>query len=56
MGDDVAQDLGGGAKDLGLKRFLVKTGKYREGDEKKADGLEGTFDDFAALVEWILEG
>jgi hypothetical protein len=39
--------------ELGLLRFLVKTGKYREGDEGRGE-IEGSFDDFAALVDAIL--
>ncbi|KAF9332991.1 Haloacid dehalogenase-like hydrolase domain-containing protein 2, partial [Podila minutissima] len=33
IGDDIEQDLGGGAAELGLVRFLVQTGKYRPRDE-----------------------
>ncbi|KAJ2454820.1 hypothetical protein EV183_001239 [Coemansia sp. RSA 2336] len=51
VGDDVLADLGGGAQDLGLQRFLVRTGKYRSGDEHKAEvPLDGTFESFAAMV------
>ncbi|KAJ2850347.1 hypothetical protein IWW36_001964 [Coemansia brasiliensis] len=51
VGDDVLADLGDGAQDLGLQRFLVRTGKYRSGDENKASTpLSGTFDSFAAMV------
>ncbi|KAJ2364482.1 hypothetical protein H4S01_003760 [Coemansia sp. RSA 2610] len=51
VGDDVLADLGGGAEDLGLQRFLVRTGKYRPGDESKASTpLDGTFDSFADMV------
>ncbi|KAJ2466111.1 hypothetical protein GGI02_004479 [Coemansia sp. RSA 2322] len=54
VGDDVLADLGGGALDLGLVRILVKTGKYCEGDEAKAeepvDGVFGTFADFVHAV------
>ncbi|KAJ2633631.1 hypothetical protein H4R22_000289 [Coemansia sp. RSA 1290] len=51
VGDDVLADLGGGAQDLGLQRFLVRTGKYRSGDEHKAEvPLDGAFDSFAAMV------
>jgi hypothetical protein len=39
--------------ELGLLRFLLKTGKYREGDEGRGE-VEGVFDDFAALVDAIL--
>lgn len=67
IGDDVKNDLGEGAKELGLKRILgewaaasedeadeaVKTGKYRRGVE---DGqhVDGVYENFAAFVEDIL--
>ncbi|KAF9113415.1 hypothetical protein BGX27_001590 [Mortierella sp. AM989] len=58
IGDDVEQDLGGGAAELGLIRYLVKTGKYRSNDEGRDafGGLDGTFSDFAAAVDHILAG
>ncbi|KAF9939276.1 Haloacid dehalogenase-like hydrolase domain-containing protein 2, partial [Modicella reniformis] len=50
IGDDVEQDLGGGAAELGLIRYLVMTGKYRAKDEDRDayGGLDGTFADFGA--------
>ncbi|KAG6379587.1 HAD-like domain-containing protein [Boletus reticuloceps] len=39
IGDDVLADLGEGAVELGLWRVLVKTGKYRPGDENRQDVL-----------------
>ncbi|KAI8325407.1 hypothetical protein GQ54DRAFT_254836 [Martensiomyces pterosporus] len=55
IGDDVLADLGGGAQELGLKRFLVRTGKYRAGDEDKAEvPLDGTFDTFAQCAAMII--
>ncbi|KAF8937888.1 Haloacid dehalogenase-like hydrolase domain-containing protein 2 [Dissophora ornata] len=56
IGDDVEQDLGGGAAELGLIRYLVQTGKYRAKDENRDafGGLDGTFTDFAAVVDHIL--
>ncbi|KAF9436956.1 hypothetical protein BGZ76_002459 [Entomortierella beljakovae] len=56
IGDDVEQDLGGGAAGLGLTRYLVQTGKYRAKDEDldSFGGLDGTFADFAAAVDHIL--
>ncbi|KAG0254476.1 hypothetical protein BG011_005757 [Mortierella polycephala] len=56
IGDDVEQDLGGGASELGLIRYLVQTGKYRAKDEDRDafGGLDGTFRDFAAVVDHIL--
>ncbi|KAG0325978.1 Haloacid dehalogenase-like hydrolase domain-containing protein 2 [Podila humilis] len=55
IGDDVEQDLGGGAAELGFIRYLVKTGKYRKGDEDGIHLSGGTFEDFAAVVDNILE-
>ncbi|KAF9186314.1 Haloacid dehalogenase-like hydrolase domain-containing protein 2 [Haplosporangium sp. Z 767] len=56
IGDDVEQDLGGGASELGLIRYLVQTGKYRAKDEDRDafGGLDGTFKDFAAAVDHIV--
>ncbi|KAF9134563.1 hypothetical protein BGW39_006656 [Mortierella sp. 14UC] len=57
IGDDVEQDLGGGAAELGLVRYLVQTGKYRTRDEDRDafGGLDGVFSDFAAVVDHILQ-
>jgi len=41
VGDDWRADLGGSAKECGLWRVLVKTGKYRAGDELKWQNTEG---------------
>jgi len=41
VGDDWRADLGGATKQCGLWRVLVKTGKYREGDETKWQNKEG---------------
>ncbi|KAI6035851.1 HAD-like domain-containing protein [Pisolithus marmoratus] len=51
IGDDVSADLGGGAIELGLWRVLVKTGKYRAGDETREevhppDEVRESFADF----------
>lgn len=55
VGDDVLDDLGGGAQELGLARYLVRTGKYRKGDEDKADiKLNGVFDTFADVTEHLI--
>ncbi|KAG1147474.1 hypothetical protein G6F37_004057 [Rhizopus arrhizus] len=40
IGDDVHNDLGGGAKELGLQRYLVQTGKYRKEDENKDEDIK----------------
>ncbi|KAF0475629.1 Haloacid dehalogenase-like hydrolase domain-containing protein 2 [Gigaspora margarita] len=54
IGDDIEQDLGGGAKELGLIRYLVKTGKYRSGDELRDPTIDGVFDNFGNFVDFIL--
>ncbi len=56
IGDDVEQDLGGGAAELGLIRYLVQTGKYRVKDEDRDafGGLDGSYVDFVAVVDHIL--
>ncbi|KAG1733242.1 HAD-like domain-containing protein [Suillus paluster] len=56
IGDDIQTDLGGGAMDLRLWRILVKTGKYRAGDESK-DGVhppDEVCDSFADFVDSLL--
>ncbi|KAI0319842.1 HAD-like domain-containing protein [Amylostereum chailletii] len=56
IGDDVESDLGGGAKELGLWRVLVRTGKYRPGSESRAgvDPPDEVADSFAAFVDSLL--
>lgn len=55
IGDDVRDDIHG-AQLLGLRGFLVKTGKYREGDENKINPPPyKTLPNFAAAVEEILK-
>ncbi|KAK4519333.1 Cation_ATPase_N domain-containing protein [Mucor velutinosus] len=49
IGDDVSNDLGGGAKELGLHRFLVQTGKYRPEDSNQDTDLHV----FKSVVEAI---
>lgn len=53
IGDDKLQDVGPAVNSLGMKRFLVRTGKYRSGDE---DGMDGEWvgADFASAVDEIL--
>ena len=55
IGDDVNDDVRG-AKVAGLAGVLVRTGKYRAGDERSGDGVlpDAVVDDFAAAVEWLL--
>ncbi|CCA69985.1 hypothetical protein PIIN_03925 [Serendipita indica DSM 11827] len=55
IGDDVEADLAGGAIELGLKRMLVKTGKYRPGDEDRSSTPpDAVFDSIGDLVEALL--
>lgn len=55
IGDDYRNDLGEGVQELHLRRFLVRTGKYREGDEARLEaGFAGCFDSFADVVDAIL--
>ncbi|PWN49603.1 hypothetical protein IE53DRAFT_411499 [Violaceomyces palustris] len=57
IGDDVDQDLGGGALDLGFERILVKTGKYRPKDEERGSGRppDSVFESFSAWVDHFLD-
>ncbi|KAF7351489.1 Haloacid dehalogenase-like hydrolase domain-containing protein 2 [Mycena sanguinolenta] len=57
IGDDVEADLGGGAVELGLWRVLVRTGKYRPGDETRTSSPpDEVVDSFAAFVDSVLSG
>jgi HAD superfamily hydrolase (TIGR01458 family) len=55
IGDDIASDVGG-AQHAGLAGVLVRTGKYRAGDEDhptvRADQVR---QDFPAAVDWLLD-
>ncbi len=54
VGDDVDADVSGAAA-AGLNGILVRTGKYRNGDERRLVGERTTVcDDLTAAVEWIL--
>ncbi|PPQ72406.1 hypothetical protein CVT26_003799 [Gymnopilus dilepis] len=56
IGDDIEADLGGGALELGLWRVLVKTGKYRPGDENRP-GLvppDEVCDSLATFIDSLL--
>ena len=56
VGDDWRSDLGGACIELGLQRWLLRTGKYQSGDEDKAEGtLAGVEADFATLVDRLLK-
>ena len=55
IGDDAEADIGG-ALAAGLAGVLVKTGKYREGDDQALDPRPSHIaDDLPAAAEWILE-
>ncbi|KAJ7935950.1 HAD-like domain-containing protein [Mycena leptocephala] len=57
IGDDVEADLGDGARELGLWRVLVRTGKYRPGDETRTyPPPDEIVDSFAAFVDSFLSG
>lgn len=54
VGDDAEMDVCG-ALAAGLRAVLVRTGKYRHGDERKVEPLGGrVFDDLDAVVDYIL--
>ncbi|MFQ5954864.1 MAG: TIGR01458 family HAD-type hydrolase [Kiloniellales bacterium] len=55
IGDDVEADVGG-AMAIGVLGVLVRTGKYRTGDEARIDPPpSAVVDDLPAAVDWILE-
>lgn len=54
IGDDAVNDLGAGAIELGLRRVLVRTGKYRPGSEETTPPPDAVYDSFADLVDAIL--
>jgi HAD superfamily hydrolase (TIGR01458 family) len=55
VGDDVESDVGG-AMAAGLQGILVKTGKYRDGDEARIEPPPtAVVETLAGAVEWILE-
>ncbi len=54
VGDDAEMDVCG-ALTAGLRSALVRTGKYRPGDEAKVEPYGGrVFDDLDAVVDYIL--
>ena len=56
IGDDAATDVEG-ALHAGLQGLLVRTGKYRDGDEERIDAQQALVqDDLPAAVEWLLGG
>ncbi|KAF2362925.1 HAD-superfamily hydrolase LHPP/HDHD2 [Trinorchestia longiramus] len=55
IGDDVRDDVAG-AQAAGMSGVLVRTGKYRPGDEDTVSPPPAaTFDNFALAVEWLLQ-
>jgi len=52
VGDDIEADLGGGAVELQLWRILVKTGKYRSGDETRS-GVEPPDESAESFAHWV---
>jgi HAD superfamily hydrolase (TIGR01458 family) len=55
IGDDVEADVGG-AQAAGIAGVLVRTGKYRAGDEDTIDPPPAAVaDDLAGAVDWILQ-
>ncbi|KAI0281774.1 HAD-like domain-containing protein [Russula aff. rugulosa BPL654] len=57
IGDDMQNDLGDGAVELGFWRVLVRSGKYRDGDETRS-GIrppDEVCDSFASFVESLLD-
>ncbi|KAI6160914.1 HAD-like domain-containing protein [Pisolithus thermaeus] len=57
IGDDVSADLGEGAVELGFWRVLVKTGKYRAGDETREGVVppDEVCESFADFVDRFLD-
>ena len=54
IGDDLADDIGG-AQAAGIPGILVRTGKYRAGDDRHPEiRPAAVYDDFAAAVDALL--
>jgi len=54
VGDDVESDVAG-ALEAGMAGLLVRTGKYREGDEGRIDpGPTATLADLRRAADWVL--
>lgn len=54
IGDSALDDVGG-AHAVGARGVLVKTGKYRDGDESRHGVTpDAVVDDFGAAVDWVL--
>lgn len=55
IGDDLISDVGG-AKDFGLRGFLVRTGKYKPSDEINANvKADHVFDNLAQAIDTICQ-
>jgi len=54
VGDDVISDVIG-AMDAGLQGILVKTGKYRSGDEGQLQGQGLCLENICAVADYILD-
>ncbi|WP_336487597.1 TIGR01458 family HAD-type hydrolase [Methylobacterium nigriterrae] len=55
IGDDVEADVAG-ALEAGMAGLLVRTGKYKHGDEGRIDpGPTATLADLRQAVDWVLE-
>jgi len=54
VGDDVKSDVIG-ALEAGLHGILVRTGKYRQGDEDLLEGEGICLENISAVTDWILE-
>lgn len=52
VGDDVIGDVGG-AQGAGCKGVLVRTGKYRQGDEAGVVTPHAVLPSVAALPDWL---
>jgi len=54
IGDDLSDDIGG-AQAAGIPGILVRTGKYRAGDDAHPDiRPAAVYDDFAAAVDGLI--
>nr|XP_019050290.1 HAD hydrolase [Kwoniella bestiolae CBS 10118]OCF29220.1 HAD hydrolase [Kwoniella bestiolae CBS 10118] len=51
VGDDTTNDLGDGARELGLKRILVRTGKYRPESEETEYPPDKVYENFADFID-----
>ncbi|WWC97041.1 hypothetical protein V866_003918 [Kwoniella sp. B9012] len=54
IGDDIQNDLGEGARELGLKRILVRTGKYRTESEQTDHPPDKVYENFAEFVDDLI--